>query len=159
MEWQAFGREAAHGVFYNIAIMAAIIIPLMTVLEIAREMKLLDRLSLKVAPFLKIFGMSGEASLPLLVGGVFGLAYGAGVIIESARSGRIGWRDLFLVNIFLSVFHAAIEDTALFIAVGADPVVILVGRFLLAVIITLVISRSGWLTKKNDSTFGRGSLQ
>ncbi|WP_112787740.1 nucleoside recognition domain-containing protein [Desulfocucumis palustris] len=141
MEWQAFGREAAHGVAYNVALMAAIIIPLMTVLEFARELKLLDRFSSRVTPLLRIFGMSGEASLPLLVGGVFGLAYGAGVIIESARSGKISWRDLFLVNIFLSVFHAAIEDTALFIAVGADPVVILGGRFLLAVVITLAASR------------------
>lgn len=148
MDWRGFAREAAGGAAYNVVIMAAIIITVMVILEIAREMRLLDRFSSKVTPFLRLFGMSGEASLPLLVGGVFGLAYGAGVIIESASSGRITWRDLFLVNIFLSVCHAVIEDTALFLAVGADPLVILGGRFLMAVLITFLVSRSGWLVRK-----------
>ncbi|RKO68175.1 nucleoside recognition domain-containing protein [Desulfofundulus salinus] len=145
MDWLAFAREAGRGVFENIAIMAAIIFPLMLLMEMARDAQLLDRFSRKVSPVLKVFGMSGEASLPLLVGGVFGLAYGAGVIIESARSGRIAWRDLFLVNVFLSLCHSVIEDTALFIALGADPVVILGGRLVLAVVITYLVSRSGWL--------------
>lgn len=161
MDWQAFTREAVSGVVYNVGIMAVIIIPVMVILEIAREKKLLDRFALKMAPFLKVFGMSGEASLPLLVGGVFGIAYGAGVIIESAKSGRITWRDLFLVNIFLSVCHAVIEDTALFLAVGANPVVILGGRFLLAVLITFIISRSAWLAgmerAKKEMSTGAGS--
>lgn len=161
MDWQAFVREAVSGVIYNVGIMAVIIIPVMMVLEIARERKILDRFALKMAPFLKVFGMSGEASLPLLVGGVFGIAYGAGVIIESANSGRITWRDLFLVNIFLSVCHAVIEDTALFLAVGANPVVILGGRFLLAVLITFLVSRSAWLNSmeraKREMRAGAGS--
>lgn len=146
MDWLAFAREAGRGSLESVAIMAAIIFPLMILMEMARDAQLLDRFSEKVSPVLKVFGMSGEASLPLLVGGVFGLAYGAGVIIESARSGKITWRDLFLVNVFLSLCHSVIEDTALFIALGADPVVILGGRLVLAVVITYLVSRSGWLT-------------
>ncbi|MHB8157836.1 MAG: nucleoside recognition domain-containing protein, partial [Desulfocucumaceae bacterium] len=88
------------------------IIPIMIVMEIAREYKMLELFSKKTAPVLKLFGMSPEAAFPLLAGFFFGISYGAGLIIEAAESGRITWRDMFLVNVFLAVCHAVVEDTA-----------------------------------------------
>lgn len=152
MDWSAFAVEAAWGSARNVLIMAAIIIPIMILLELAREKRILDHLSKKLAPALKIFGMSPEAAFPLLAGIIFGISYGAGVIIDSAKSGRISWRDMFLVNVFLSVCHAMIEDTALFLAVGADPFVIIVGRLGLAVIITYLVSRSKYFDRHNTGT-------
>lgn len=153
MEWQLFFREALQGGIYNVLIMAAIIIPIMMVMEVARDLELIERFSSAIAPAIKVFGMSKESALPMLVGSFFGIAYGGGMIIQSARSGLITWRDLFLVNIFLSVCHAVVEDTALFVAQGANIFIILGGRFLLAVIITLAISRMSWLrTKTNKSS-------
>lgn len=152
LDWSAFAVEAAWGSARNVLIMAAIIIPIMILLELAREKRILDHLSKKLAPALKIFGMSPEAAFPLLAGIIFGISYGAGVIIDSAKSGRISWRDMFLVNVFLSVCHAMIEDTALFLAVGADPFVIIVGRLGLAVIITYLVSRSKYFDRHNTGT-------
>jgi len=142
LDWSSFALDAARGSAVNILIMAAIIIPIMITLEAARDMKLLDRFSKKAAPVMKVFGMSSEAAFPLLVGIFFGIGYGAGVIIEAARSGRLSWKDMFLVNVFLSVCHALIEDTALFLALGADPLVIIGGRLILAVAITYLVSCS-----------------
>ena len=145
MDWTSFALDAVRGSALNLLIMAAIIIPIMVMLEAARDLNLLDRFSSRVAPALKIFGMSAESAFPLLVGIFFGIGYGAGVIIEAARSGRISWRDMFLVNVFLSVCHAIIEDTALFLAVGANPLVIVVGRLVMALVITYLVSRSKYL--------------
>lgn len=145
MDWSTFALDAVRGSTFNLLIMAAVIIPIMVMLEAARDLNLLDRFSRRVAPALKIFGMSTESAFPLLVGIIFGIGYGAGVIIEAARSGRISWRDMFLVNVFLSVCHAIIEDSALFLAVGANPLVIVVGRLVMAVIITYLVSRSKYL--------------
>ncbi|MCL6609994.1 MAG: nucleoside recognition protein [Peptococcaceae bacterium] len=136
MDWSSFALDAARGSALNILIMAAIIIPIMIMLEAARDMKLLDRFSRKLSPVMRIFGMSSEAAFPLLVGIFFGIGYGAGVIIEAARSGRLSWKDMFLINVFLSVCHAVIEDTALFMALGANPLVIVAGRLVMAVVIT-----------------------
>lgn len=140
-DWQSFVTDAAGGSLKNVLIMASIIIPIMIMLELARELRILDRFSKKVAPALKLFGMSPEAAFPLLGGFIFGISYGAGILIDSAKSGRISWRDMFLVNVFLSICHAIIEDTALFLAVGANPLVIIVGRLMLAVLITFIMSR------------------
>ena len=152
MDWSAFAVEAARGSAKNVLIMASIIIPIMILLELAREKRILDHFSKKLAPALKIFGMSPEAAFPLLAGIIFGISYGAGVIIDSAKSGRISWRDMFLVNVFLAICHAMIEDTALFLAVGADPLVIIFGRLGLAVIITYLVSRSKYFNGHNKRT-------
>ncbi|WP_027364600.1 nucleoside recognition domain-containing protein [Desulfotruncus alcoholivorax] len=149
MDWFGFAREVSLGVVHNIAMMAMIIIPIMLVLEIARDLKILDRIAEWLAPVVGVFRLSREAAFPLLVGIIFGIAYGAGVLIEEARSGRLSWKDLFLINVFLSVCHAVVEDTALFIAVGANGVVILLGRFVVAVILTFLLSRSAWLERES----------
>lgn len=154
MDWKAFAVEAAGGSLKYVLIMAAIIIPVMIMLELAREKKLLEKLAARTGPVLKIFGMSPEASFPLLAGFIFGISYGAGVIIDSARSGRITVKDMILVNIFLSVCHAVVEDTALFLALGASPLVIITGRLAAAIIITYLASRSVFIRRYGDRAGG-----
>jgi len=51
--------------------------------------------------------------------------------------------------VFLSVCHAVVEDTALFMAVGANGLIILLGRFIAAILITYLISRTAWLQREN----------
>ena len=48
---------------------------------------------------------------------------------------------LYIVMIFLAICHSFFEDNFVFIAIGADPVVVLLGRFLLALAVTVIISR------------------
>lgn len=152
MDWRLFALDAAQGSAKNLLIMAAIIIPIMILLEIARDMQLLDRFSGKISPLMKFFGISPEASFPLFAGFMFGIAYGAGVLIEEANSGRLSRRDMFIVFVFLSICHAIIEDTALFLAVGANPLVILVGRLIMAIVITYLISLSNYPALKEIKT-------
>lgn len=141
MEWQEFARTAFTGSFKSVWQMAIIIIPMMICLEIAKDLKILDRMASWLAPVMKIFRLPKEGAFPLLIGLTFGLAYGAGVIIESVKNGELSWRDLFLINIFLVLCHSVVEDTVLFMAVGADGVLILVSRVVLAVVVTLILSR------------------
>jgi len=144
MNWEAFAREALQGSLHNVTMMAGIIFSVMMVIEIGRDLHLLDRLTRFLEPPLRLFGLSRQAAFPLLVGLIFGIAYGAGVIIEAARTKEISFRDLLLVNVFLSACHALIEDTALFIAVGADPRIILGGRVLLGVVLLFLAGRLVW---------------
>lgn len=148
MDWHGFINEVLKGCWNNVSLMAMIIIPMMVVLEIARDLKILERIGEWLAPALKVLGLSREAASPLMAGLGFGIAYGAGVIIEAARSGRLTWKDLFLLNLFLSICHSVFEDTAIFMAVGANGLAILGGRFILAVIVTYFIARSGWLARQ-----------
>ena len=89
-------------------------------------------------PLLKMLRLPKEVVLPLIARLIFGIAYGAGVIIQSAREEVVQKEDLFTVSLFLVVCHSIIEDTMLFLTVGANFWIIALGRFLLAVLVTFV---------------------
>lgn len=155
MDWLAIIKVALTGSFKNVLQMALIIIPMMVILEIARDMRLLDKIAKWMAPAMKFFRLPKEGAFPILIGLTFGLAYGAGVIIDSVKEGHLSWRDLFLINIFLVLCHSVVEDTALFIAIGADGSIILGCRILLALVVTFLLSRWGGLTKLEPLLAGK----
>ena len=88
-------------------------------------------------------GISGNGLIPLLTGIVIGLTYGAGVIIHSIRSTDIGKREAFLILLYLSLCHAIIEDTLIFVVIGANGIVLLFSRFLLATLLTYLAHKAG----------------
>ena len=65
------------------------------------------------------------------VGLLLGLAYGAGLIIDETRQNNIGKDEILATNIFLGTNHALIEDTLIFVAVGAGLGWILLGRLII----------------------------
>lgn len=141
-EWTATVlSESASGLARNVFMLVAIIVPLMIGIEFLREWRVLDRFAGAAAPVARWLGLSGKAALPLVSGIVFGLAYGAGVIIEAAREDGLSRRDCTLLCIFLVACHAAIEDTLLFVPFGVNPIALLGSRLLIAVLMTMIASR------------------
>lgn len=64
----------------------------------------------------------------LVVGIFLGITYGAGILIEEAKSGNIKKEDLFYIGTFLMICHAIIEDTLLFVIFGADFTMVIAMR-------------------------------
>jgi hypothetical protein len=116
--------------------MSLILVPIMIVAEIARDFNILDPISKKIKWILDLLTLPPEAAFPLLVGVCFGLVYGSALIVDFAREGSLKKRDLLLTGIFLCIGHAAIEDTLIFTAFGANPFLILFIRFSLAFLVT-----------------------
>lgn len=121
--------------------LAAIVIPLMFVIQILKEVKFLDRLAVFMRPVTRFLGLPEKSSIPLLAGFFFGLAYGAGVILQVTREERFTRRELYLLFIFLILCHAVVEDTLLFVPLGVNGWLLLATRFLSAVILTAALSR------------------
>ncbi|HOP85163.1 MAG TPA: hypothetical protein PLM71_01720 [Syntrophorhabdaceae bacterium] len=96
----------------------------------------------------KIFGISSNGLVPLVTGVIIGLTYGAGVIIHSIRSSNMDKREAFLIMLFLSICHAIIEDTLIFVVIGANGIILVVTRFFLAFIFTYFAYR--WLFFKKS---------
>ncbi|MDD2587092.1 MAG: nucleoside recognition protein [Syntrophomonadaceae bacterium] len=133
--------EAAKGSFSSILQIAIIVIPLMVFIEILIDLKLLDKLTAVLVPLTRIFNISQHASLPLMAGMVFGISYGGGIIINAAREGKLDYREIYLVNLFLIMCHSLFEDTFLFAAIGAQWIPVLTVRIILAVLICFLFSR------------------
>lgn len=87
-------------------------------------------------------GISEKGLVPLITGVIIGLTYGAGVIIHAIRSSKMGKEETFLVLLFISVCHAIIEDTLIFVVIGANGLVLVAARFLLAILLTFAVYRA-----------------
>ena len=94
-----------------------IVIPVMVMIRIAKELNLLNKVCSYFEPVTEKIFLPKEATFPLIVGMLFGLQYGAGVILQAVKEGQLQGR-LLLKCFFRS--HAIIEDTFIFIAIGAN---------------------------------------
>jgi hypothetical protein len=124
-----------------------IIIGLMVVMDLSREFGIMDQITAGLSMPMKFLGMDRRTSLVTAVGLLLGLAYGAGLIIEETRQNNIGKSEILPTNIFLGTNHALIEDTLIFVAVGASLGWILLGRLLVGYLmlkISLPLVRYFW---------------
>ncbi|MFZ5942493.1 MAG: nucleoside recognition domain-containing protein [Bacillota bacterium] len=140
--------EALTNSLNTITQIAVIVFPIMLVLRFARELNILNRVSSFFEPLTKRMYLSKEATFPLIVGTVFGLTYGAGVILQAAKEGRLTARDMFLTNVFLGLNHAIFEDTLVFAAIGANGWALLITRFFLAAIVTFFLGK--WMETRDN---------
>jgi len=124
---------------------AAIVVTIVTLMEMARGLGWIDRFAKACRPISGLLGISEEAIVPLMIGLMFGLTFGAAIIIEEARRGIIARRDMFLVGIFLGLCHSVPEDTVIFIGIGANPAIQLALRLSLAFALTFALGRGAAL--------------
>jgi hypothetical protein len=123
-----------------------ILMPLLIVLEWVRSRVWFKRLIRSAEPVFHPIGFRPQAIFPLMTGLIFGISYGAGVLIPQAQSGDLDKRQIFLVAAFLMICHAVFEDTLLFVVVGGTGWVMVVTRFVAAVIVIAILSRLPWPT-------------
>lgn len=132
---------------FSIARLALILVPILVTIEIARYFEVIEKVTVRVKGALKVLTLPQEAAFPMLAGIFFGIVFGAALIIEYSREGYLNKRDLLLIGIFLSICHSVVEDTFILAVFGANPVVLLTTRLILAVIITrlaaFLLDRSG----------------
>lgn len=134
-------KEATIGSINSIIGIIKIIMPIMITLQILKDYKILDRITKPFNFLARMFKTSDSSVLPLLVGIIFGLSYGAGVIIQTANEGNLTKRDLFLITLFLLACHAVFEDTLLLVAAGGNGIIIFVARLVAALLLTYAVSR------------------
>jgi spore maturation protein SpmB len=131
------GGSLSKAVLANGASLAKIIIiilSLMVIMELAREFGLMDQITSALSVPMKLLGMDKRTSVVTAVGILLGLAYGAGLIIDETRRSGIRKNEILATNIFLGINHALIEDTLIFVVVGASLGWILLGRLVIGYI-------------------------
>lgn len=138
--WTAIGLQGLKTAVIAVLQLSAVIFPLMLFMQFMRESGWLDALSKGFAPFTKFLGMKENTSFTLVTGLTIGLAFGAGVMIQAVKEDGVSKKDMILALIFLVTCHAVIEDTVIFIPLGIPVWPLLVIRFMMAVIITMIVA-------------------
>ena len=140
MDWTLIIREILTNSARITLLLTVIILPLMLGLALLRDSHLLDRAAGLLQPVMQRLNLSNRAAYPLLAGLFLGIVFGSGVIISFARDGSLTKRDLMLVLVFLGICHSIIEDTVVFIALGANGWILIGIRFILAALATFAVS-------------------
>jgi len=117
-----------------------IVVPLMILLEVFKEFNLIDKITKPLRLPARILGFYEESIYPLMAGIIFGLSYGGGVLIGESKTGRIRGSQKFLVALYLGLCHAVFEDTLIFASLGANGIIVLVARLLIASVVVGMVS-------------------
>jgi hypothetical protein len=116
-----------------------IVVPIMVVLELFEGSRPFRALVRGWARLTSRLGMTEKTAIPTLVGFLFGLAYGGGVIIRETKRHELERRQVFLMDVFLSQVHAIVEDSLVFIVVGASVLWVVGFRLVWAIAVTAVL--------------------
>ncbi|WP_209121427.1 nucleoside recognition domain-containing protein [Alkalihalobacillus sp. BA299] len=138
--WLAIAWKGIESATLGIAQLAIIVIPLMVFIQIMKDLNWLKVFSKWMSPFTKMLGIRENTSTTLASGLIFGLAFGAGVMIQAVKEDGVKKKDLYLVFIFLVACHAVIEDTLIFIPLGIPVWPLLIIRLVVAIILTVGIA-------------------
>jgi hypothetical protein len=111
-----------------------IIMSLLTIMEILKALGWIERLVTFLAPLFKVFGLSTKAGIIWITALIFGLAYGAAVIVEEAEKGNLTREELEGLHLSIGINHAVIEDPSLFLALGLGAFWLWVPRLIAAIL-------------------------
>lgn len=136
--------EISIGLFGLALKIFVIVVPLLVFLEWARTQTWFARFIRVSGIVFRPIGLRPESLFPLMTGILFGISYGAGVLIPQAQSGELSRKQVFLTALFLCLCHAVFEDTLLFALVGANAWVVVLTRFVAAMTIVFLFSRIAW---------------
>ena len=131
----------AMGEVRNLLSIFVIIFALMLVMKILDAVGVTKLLSQMLKPVLTCIGIGSSASAVTVVGLTLGLSYGSGLIINEARKGTVGRRDIFYSLSLMGLAHALIEDTMLVVMLGADFNGVFWGRLLFSLAFMVILVR------------------
>lgn len=98
------------------------------------------RFAKKLMAIQKFSGISYNAFPPWIVGLFIGLLYGAGLLFQFEKNKKINSKDGCLLTVFLVLAHAIIEDTMIFVVLGANFFWIVFVRISIAFFITRILA-------------------
>jgi hypothetical protein len=140
LDWPVIFQEIFTGGAHIAVFVPAIIIPLMVVLALLTDSRLLDRGVGFIQPVFQRLNLSSRVAFPFLAGLFLGIVFGSGIIISYAKDGTLTKRDLVIVLVFLGICHSVIEDAVIFAALGANWWVLISCRFVLAAFAAFAVS-------------------
>lgn len=125
----------------NFGVIFIVITALLFVLKVLKLLGVEKLMAILLRPFLRILGISKEATNLTIIGITLGLSFGGGLLINEAKRGHIAARDVFTAIMLLNLLHSLIEDTVLIMLIGADFNTIFWGRLVFSVLIVALISK------------------
>ena len=127
------GLKAGLQTTYNLG---KIIFPVTFIVVLLQHTPVLPWITELIAPFMGLFGLSGEAAVPLVLGNFLNLYAG----IAGILSLEMTVKEVFIIAVMLSFSHNLLIETGVALKVGVKLWVVLVVRLGLAFVSAIVIN-------------------
>lgn len=139
--WLEISIQALQTAGAGILQLALIVFPLMMGIQIMKDFRWLDYFADLVKPMMRLLGIRSRGGVIMAGGLLFGLAMGAGVIIEQAKDQHFTRREMTLMVLFLAACHAVVEDTLIFAPLGIPILPLLIIRVVAAFLLTIFLAK------------------
>lgn len=100
--------------------MVALVFSLTVLQRLLAEFGVIRYIAKFLRPVMVFFGLPPKTAFLWIVANILGLAYGAAVMMDETRTGKVTRQDADLLNHHICVSHSNLEDLLLFTAVGAS---------------------------------------
>jgi hypothetical protein len=137
--WNVIQKWGVSTFFLSIKIFL-IVMALMIALCLMKAFNIIPFLIKILKPFLKIMGLNERVGLLWLTAVVFGIAYGAAVIVEEAKDGNFSAEELERLHISIGINHSMVEDPTLFASLGLSVFWLWIPRMITAIIAVYVFN-------------------
>jgi hypothetical protein len=131
--WEIIQNWGISTFFLSIKIFL-IVMALMIALCLMKAFDIIPFLVKLLKPFLKIMGLDERVGLLWLTAVVFGIAYGAAVIVEEAKEGNFSAEELERLHISIGINHSMVEDPTLFASLGLSVFWLWIPRVITAIV-------------------------
>lgn len=86
-------------------------------------------------PLMHVFGLRARCAFLWLIANIVGLAYGAAAMMDEVRNGYLTRKDILLTNTHIGIAHSNLEDLTIVSAVGAVWWILLLSRWMMAMLL------------------------
>lgn len=124
--------ELLQGSLYNASILSIKVIVLVTVIIFLMDF-------LKSTKQMQEYQKKVNTTFSIIAGLILGIIYGAGILINEAKSGNLSKVDIFYIATFLMICHSVIEDVLLFVIFGANGFVVVGIRVGMAIVFSYLL--------------------
>ena len=139
--WTEVLSNALRSALTGLVQLAMVVFPIMLAIQVLRDLGVLERFASLMRPLLRPLGIPPRGAVTMAGGLFFGLAFGAGIILQQVREQEFEKRELTLIILFLCACHAVVEDTLIFVPLGVPVLPLLLVRLATAVALTFLIAR------------------
>ena len=118
-----------------------IIIMLFILLDGLEKIGVIRHFTRLLEPLLRVIGIDPRLAPLTTIGLLLGITYGGGLLIQATQEQVFSPKAKLLALSLISLCHAIIEDTLLFIAFGADIWIVLVARIIFTLAFIAIMAR------------------
>jgi spore maturation protein SpmB len=117
-----------------------IMMAILILMEIMKAMGWIHPIVDFLSPLLKLMGLSRRVGLLWVTGAVFGLSYGAAVIVEEVKEGHLTKEEIETLHLSIGINHSVIEDPAVFMTLGLNFFWVWFPRLFAAILAVRILS-------------------